>query len=388
MYGNFVYKIILIMEGTVKERLRAFIKAKGISERQFCLSAGVSTSFVSNMVTSLKPDKLLKIAGAFPELNTDWLLTGHGDMLKDNDVHVELPNDGVKQRLLAYIKAKGLKKHQFEKKCGLSVGYVANIRSSISPEKMKSITSVFPDLNVDWLITGRGTMFNEGMEQEQYQPVDSPVKQRLKDFIKVRGISERQFCLSSGLSTSFVSSIRKSILPETVELIEETYPELNTGWLLTGKGAMFNDDIEQDQFYTTSIKQRVSEYCNYKNIAISKFESLAGISNGYFNNIKKRPSVEKIEQIHSAFPDLNTDWLLTGRGSMFAEDSVIQPEESNEQPDIEKELIQLRQEKQELLNTVMRLNERITCLNDTITRLNMQIHDMMFSGESSRHDAV
>ena len=86
--------------------------------------------------------------------------------------------------------------------------------------------------------------------------------------------------------------------------------------------------------------------------------------------------------------NISLDWLLTGRGSMFAEDSVIQPEESNEQPDIEKELIQLRQEKQELLNTVMRLNERITCLNDTITRLNMQIHDMMFSGESSRHDAV
>ena len=134
-----------------------------------------------------------------------------------------------------------------------------------------------------------------------------------------------------------------------------------------------------------NIKQRVSEYCNYKNIAISKFESLAGISNGYFNNIKKRPSVEKIEQIHSAFPDLNTGWLLTGRGSMFADESPVM---SAVQPDIEKELIQLRQEKQELLDTVSRLNDRITCLNDTITRLNMQIHDMMFSGESGRHDAV
>lgn len=65
----------------------------------------------------------------------------------------------VKQRLIAYIEAKGLKKHQFEKKCGLSVGYVANIRSSVSPEKTMAITSMFPDLNTDWLLTGRGCMF-------------------------------------------------------------------------------------------------------------------------------------------------------------------------------------------------------------------------------------
>lgn len=66
-----------------------------------------------------------------------------------------------------------------------------------------------------------------------------------------------------------------------------------------------------------SLKQRVSEYCNYRNIAVSKFESLAGISNGYFNNIKKRPSDEKIENIHRAFPDLNTSWLMTGEGEML-----------------------------------------------------------------------
>lgn len=72
------------------------------------------------------------------------------------------------------------------------------------------------------------------------------------------------------------------------------------------------------------IKQRVSEYCNYKNIAISKFESLAGISNGYFNNIKKRPSDEKIENIHRAFPDLNTSWLLTGEGEMLKNSSDAQ----------------------------------------------------------------
>lgn len=65
------------------------------------------------------------------------------------------------------------------------------------------------------------------------------------------------------------------------------------------------------------LKERVSEYCKLKNIAISKFESLAGLSNGYFNNIKRRPSLEKIENISRAFPDLNTTWLMTGEGEML-----------------------------------------------------------------------
>ena len=65
------------------------------------------------------------------------------------------------------------------------------------------------------------------------------------------------------------------------------------------------------------IKERVSEYCKLKNIAISRFEKDAGLSNGYFNQVKKRPSLDKIESISRAFPDFNTDWLLTGEGDML-----------------------------------------------------------------------
>ena len=84
-----------------------------------------------------------------------------------------------------------------------------------------------------------------------------------------------------------------------------------------------------------SIKERVSEYCNYKNIAISKFESLSGISNGYFNNIKKRPSDEKIEKIHRAFPDLNTGWLMTGEGEMLKNKEPQQVDISQDEVDIQ-----------------------------------------------------
>ena len=75
------------------------------------------------------------------------------------------------------------------------------------------------------------------------------------------------------------------------------------------------------------IKDRITEYCKLKNIAISRFEKEAGLSNGYFNQVKKRPSLDKIESISKAFPDFNTDWLLTGEGEMLR-GAVVQPSDS------------------------------------------------------------
>ncbi len=81
------------------------------------------------------------------------------------------------------------------------------------------------------------------------------------------------------------------------------------------------------------IKSRISEYCKHKNIAISRFEKNAGLSNGYFNQVKKRPSLDKIRGIIEAFPDLNTDWLLTGEGEML-KGSTVQTTYGDNSPNI------------------------------------------------------
>lgn len=73
-----------------------------------------------------------------------------------------------------------------------------------------------------------------------------------------------------------------------------------------------------------TLRERVIAYCKYKNMAISRFEKNAGLSNGYFNQVKERPSDEKLDKIKSAFPDFNTDWLLTGKGEMIRPNTIIQ----------------------------------------------------------------
>lgn len=81
---------------SVKQRIREFIKVKGMGQREFCRAIGVSEAYVSNMRSSIQPDKLLRIAHKFPELNTEWLITGEGEMLRAGyTLHPEIREDFI-----------------------------------------------------------------------------------------------------------------------------------------------------------------------------------------------------------------------------------------------------------------------------------------------------
>lgn len=66
---------------TVKDRLVAFIKHKGLSQSRFEKSVGLSNGFVNNISKGIGADKLQRILCAYPDLNSDWLLNGVGDMV-------------------------------------------------------------------------------------------------------------------------------------------------------------------------------------------------------------------------------------------------------------------------------------------------------------------
>lgn len=70
------------MEETIKERLVAYLKYKGINKSEFGRIIGVSNAYISSIRKSIQPDKAEKIAASFPDLNISWLMTGEGEMLK------------------------------------------------------------------------------------------------------------------------------------------------------------------------------------------------------------------------------------------------------------------------------------------------------------------
>jgi len=75
---------------------------------------------------------------------------------------------------------------------------------------------------------------------------ESPIKQRLIEFIESKGISKNRFELDCGLSPRYVSNISRSIGQEVIKKISLTYPELNIAWLLTGEGSMLKEDNQQN----------------------------------------------------------------------------------------------------------------------------------------------
>lgn len=79
---------------SIQERFQVFISYKHLSKRKFQNSIGVSNSYIQNIVNGISDDVLNSIMKIYPELNTDWLLTGKGNMLLNPTVEksMDTPN--------------------------------------------------------------------------------------------------------------------------------------------------------------------------------------------------------------------------------------------------------------------------------------------------------
>ena len=66
--------------------------------------------------------------------------------------------------------------------------------------------------------------------------MESTVKQRLVQFIKMMHLTQKAFEERCGMGNGYVNSIRKGIGPEKMQDIVRAFPELNREWLLFGEG--------------------------------------------------------------------------------------------------------------------------------------------------------
>ena len=69
---------------TIKQRINAFIKYKGITIKSFEEKCGLSNGYISSMRKGFGTGKLENVLKEFPDLNRDWLLYNEGNMLSDS----------------------------------------------------------------------------------------------------------------------------------------------------------------------------------------------------------------------------------------------------------------------------------------------------------------
>ena len=68
----------------------------------------------------------------------------------------------IRERIIQYIESKEISKYQFYKITGFSNGFLDK-EGSIGSDKCEQIIYSFPDLNPEWLITGKGVMLRENL---------------------------------------------------------------------------------------------------------------------------------------------------------------------------------------------------------------------------------
>jgi transcriptional regulator with XRE-family HTH domain len=121
------------------------------------------------------------------------------------------------------------------------------------------------------------------------------VKQRLKDYLKDKGISEREFGRKVGVSGSYVNSIRTSIQPDKLKAITDAYPDIDPLWLLTGEKRANNNQVAGNG--NTAVAG------NGNKVTHNDIAALLELQKGYQEMIHKKD--EQIERLIGIIEGLN-----------------------------------------------------------------------------------
>ena len=71
-----------------------------------------------------------------------------------------------------------------------------------------------------------------------------------------------------------------------------------------------------------SVKERIKNFIQTQKITVVEFEKSINASNGYVNSIHKSVGIDKLNNIIEKYPNLNIEWLLSGKGEMMKNSSI------------------------------------------------------------------
>ena len=72
----------------------------------------------------------------------------------------------LKERILKFIEIQNITQSEFQRICGLANSQVQNTGDSITAKTANKILAAFPNLNIEWLLYGKGTMLKTAAKEE------------------------------------------------------------------------------------------------------------------------------------------------------------------------------------------------------------------------------
>jgi len=84
--------------------------------------------------------------------------------MKSTKASKKQTEEGSKERLLRFLRQLQMGQNAFEKSVGITVGHISKVKK-ISFQMAEKISSKYPGLNMEWLLTGGGEyMYKDGEE--------------------------------------------------------------------------------------------------------------------------------------------------------------------------------------------------------------------------------
>ena len=120
-------------------------------------------------------------------------------------------------------------------------------------------------------------------------------------------------------------------------------------------------------------RDRIIQFVEYKKISKNKFYKETGLSNGFLDK-NNHPGADKLEQIIYTYPNINPEWLLTGKGEMLRNAEPVARQPANEERVSLIEMIKQQAEQiGELRAENKHKNEQISLLKDENEHLKNKI---------------
>ncbi len=147
------------------------------------------------------------------------------------------------------LEYKGIAKENFFTEIGMTS---ANFRGSAkhTPLNSTAIANIFtaiPDINLTWLITGKGEMLDNGSSKkieynftkEHIEQSGTLVKQRIKQVLSAFDSNPTQLSKLFGVNQKTLNNqINGDVMLSinTILLIKTAFPDIGLTWLITGEG--------------------------------------------------------------------------------------------------------------------------------------------------------
>ena len=146
---------------TIGERVEILMKTLNLTTiREFGMSVGKGSSTLSMIMSGANRNPtyevLSGILNAYPQVNPEWLMTGHGPILRNNGSEVQ----NIGKRILMICELEGISRQEFAERVGKSESYINNIitakTTKVANDLLLDIQDTFPNVRLKWFMYGNG----------------------------------------------------------------------------------------------------------------------------------------------------------------------------------------------------------------------------------------